>query len=132
MTKIGVVLLDQKNRYLVGEKLPKRPDFDKLFLSNMCRDKKLLCSTNTLIDLPMSITNHCASVTNIGTDDWEVNLGIKTFKEFPPDIFFISRTPKYEPIELGLADDKFFDINWLKANYNMIINHYNLEIWLIK
>lgn len=132
MTKIGVVLLDQKNRYLLGEQLPKRPDFDKLFLSNLCKDKKLLCSVNTLAELPTSITSTCASVTSVGTEDWEVNLGIKTFKEFPPDIFFVSRTPSYKPIEIGLANDKFFDINWLKANYNMIINHYNLEIWLIK
>lgn len=130
--KLGVVLLDQLNRYVVNERLPSRPDFDKEFLVNICKDRHILTSENTLKTLPKSITGIIRHLSIECETEYEVNLGIKTFKEFPPDIFFISRTPKYEPVQFRSKNDKYFDIEWLKANYDIVINHHNLEIWLKK
>lgn len=128
---IGVVLLDRLNRYLINGKIPERPDFDKEFLLSLVANKVCLASENTRKDLPKSLINSCLEITENGHLNWTVNLGIKTFKEFPPDIFFISRTP-YEPIMLRTKNDKYFDIEWLKSNYDIVISHHNLEIWIKK
>lgn len=130
--KIGVVLLDQLDRYIVNGKLPSRPDFDKEFLLNLVKNKKCIASDNTMQDLPPSIFNSVDSINAVEVTDYDVNLGIKTFKEYPPDIFFVSRTPKYEPVQFRSIHDKYFDISWLNTNYNIVISHYNLEIWLKK
>lgn len=129
---IGVVLLDRLNRYLINGKIPERPDFDKEFLLSLVANKVCLASENTRKDLPKSLINSCLEITENGHLNWNVNLGIKTFKEFPPDIFFISRTPPYEPIMLRTKNDKYFDIEWLKSNYDIVISHHNLEIWIKK
>ena len=129
---IGVVLLDRLNRYLINGKIPERPDFDKEFLLSLVANKVCLASENTRKDLPKSLINSCLEITENGHLNWNVNLGIKTFKEFPPDIFFISRTPPYEPIMLRIKNDKYFDIEWLKSNYDIVISHHNLEIWIKK
>ena len=131
-TTIGLVLLDQINRYMVNGEIPKRPDFDKTFLLNMVKNKVCLASENTIKDLPKSITNSCLEITENGYLNWEVNLGIKTFKEFPPDVFFISRSPVYEGNTSLYEQDKFFDMYWLETNYNRVISHHNLEIWIRK
>lgn len=131
-TTIGLVLLDQINRYMVNGEIPKRPDFDKTFLLNMVKNKVCLASENTIKDLPKSITNSCLEITENGYLNWEVNLGIKTFKEFPPDIFFISRSPVYEVNTSLHEQDKFFDMYWLETKYNRVISHHNLEIWIRK
>lgn len=131
-TTIGLVLLDQINRYMVNGEIPKRPDFDKEFLLNMVKNKLCLASENTIKDLPKSITNSCLEITENGYLNWEVNLGIKTFKEFPPDIFFISRSP-IDEVNLSLYEqDKFFDMYWVETIYNRVISHHNLEIWIRK
>lgn len=129
---IGVVLLDRLDRYLINGKLPERPDFDKDFLLRLVANKVCLASENTISELPKSITNSCLEITENGHLNWTVNLGIKTFKEFPPNIFFISRTPAYEPNMLRTNKDKYFDIEWLKSNYDIVISHHNLEIWIKK
>lgn len=129
---IGLVLLDRKDRYLVNGKIPVRPDFDKQFLLNMVSNKACLASINTINDLPDSIINSCLEITENGHLNWTVNLGIKTFKEFPPDIFFISRTPAYEPVQVKSKNDKYFDIEWLKSNYDIGISNHDLEIWIKK
>lgn len=131
-TTIGLVLLDQINRYMVNGEIPKRPDFDKEFLLNMVKNKLCLASENTIKDLPKSITNSCLEITENGYLNWEVNLGIKTFKEFPPDIFFISRSPMYEVNPSLYEQDKFFDMSWVETIYNRVISHHNLEIWIRK
>lgn len=130
-TTIGLVLLDQINRYMVNGEIPKRPDFDKALLLNMVKNKVCLSSENTIKDLPKSITNNCLEITENGYLNWEVNLGIKTFKEFPPDIFFISRSPIDEVLPTH-PKDKYFDIDWLNNLYNIVISHHNLEIWIRK
>lgn len=130
-TTIGLVLLDQLNRYMVDGKLPTRPAFDKDFLLKMVKNKVCLASTNTIKDLPKSITNSCLEITENGYLNWNVNLGIKTFKEFPPDVFFISRSPS----DIGVPKtdkDKYFDIDWLNNLYDIVISHHNLEIWIRK
>ena len=130
-TTIGLVLLDQLNRYMVDGKLPTRPAFDKDFLLNIVKNKVCLVSNNTIKDLPKSITNSCLEITENGYLNWTVNLGIKTFKEFPPDVFFISRTPS----DIGVPKtnkDKYFDIDWLNNLYDIVISHHNLEIWIRK
>lgn len=127
----GLVLLDRLDRYMVNGKLPERPTFDKKFLLSLVKDRVCLASKNTINDLPKSITNSCLEVTENGYLTWTVNLGIKTFKEFPPDVFFISRTPS----DIGLPrtdKDKYFDIDWLNNLYNIVISHHNLEIWIRK
>lgn len=130
--KFGIVLLDQLDRYIVNGRLPSRPDFDKDLLLALCNGRDCLASENTFKDLPGSVKNLVKSITTIANSEYEVNLGIKTFKEYPPDIFFISRTPRYEPVLFRTIKDKYFDINWLTTNYNIVINHHNLEIWLKK
>ena len=130
-TTIGVVLLDTENRYLVNGELPERPDFDKNFLLSLVKNKVCLASDATIKDLPKSITNSCLEITENGYLNWNVNLGIKTFKEFPPDIFFISRSPS--DILVPKTDkDKYFDIEWLNNLYDIVIAHNNLEIWIRK
>lgn len=127
----GLVLLDRLDRYMVNGKLPERPTFDKKFLLSLVKDRVCLASKNTINDLPKSITNSCLEVTENGYLTWTVNLGIKTFKEFPPDVFFISRTPS----DIGLPrtdKDKYFDIDWLNSLYDIVISHHNLEIWIRK
>lgn len=127
----GIVLLDRLNRYIVDGKLPERPDFDKKFLLSLVKDKLCLASANTIKDLPRSITTSTVEITENGYLNWTVNLGIKTFKEFPPDVFFISRTPS----DIGLPrtdKDKYFDIDWLNNLYDIVISHHNLEIWIRK
>lgn len=131
-TTIGLVLLDQINRYMVNGEIPKRPDFDKEFLLNMVKNKLCLASENTIKDLPKSITTSCLEITENGYLNWAVNLGIKTFKEFPPDIFFISRSPMYEFNPSLYEQDKFFDMYWVETIYNRVISHHNLEIWVKK
>lgn len=129
----GIVLLDRLNRYIVDGKLPERPDFDKKFLLSLVKDKVCLASANTLKDLPRSITTSTVEITEIGYLNWTVNLGIKTFKEFPPDVFFISRSPDTDCIGVPKSDkDKYFDIYWLNKLYDIVISHHNLEIWIRK
>lgn len=127
----GIVLLDRLNRYLVNGELPERPDFDKKFLLSLVKDRVCLASAATIKDLPKSITNSCLEITENGYLNWTVNLGIKTFKEFPPDVFFISRSPS--DIGAPKSDkDKYFDIEWLNNLYDIVISHHNLEIWIRK
>lgn len=130
-TTIGLVLLDIENRYLVNGELPERPDFDKEFLLSLVKNKVCLASESTIKDLPKSVTTSCLEITENGYLNWNVNLGIKTFKEFPPDIFFISRSTS----DIGVHEtdkDKYFDIDWLNNLYDIVISHHNLEIWIRK
>lgn len=129
----GIVLLDRLNRYIVDGTLPERPDFDKKFLLSLVKDRVCLVSANTLKDLPRSITTSTVEITENGYLNWTVNLGIKTFKEFPPDVFFISRSPNESSIGVPKTDkDKYFDIEWLNNLYDIVISHHNLEIWIRK
>ena len=128
---VGLVLLDSENRYMVNGELPERPDFDKTFLLSLVKDRVCLASENTIKDLPKSVTNSCLEITENGYLNWTVNLGIQTFKEFPPDVFFISRAPS--DIEVPTTDkDKYFDIYWLNNLYDIVIAYHNLEIWIRK
>ena len=130
-TTFGIVLLDRLNRYIVDGKLPERPDFDKKFLLSLVKDRVCLASANTIKDLPRSITTSTLEITENGYLNWTVNLGIKTFKEFPPDVFFISMSPS--DIDVPQTDkDKYFDIYWLNNVYDIVISHNNLEIWIRK
>lgn len=127
----GIVLLDRLNRYIVDGKLPERPDFDKKFLLSLVKNRVCLASANTLKDLPRSITTSTVEITENGYLNWTVNLGIKTFKQFPPDVFFISRSPA--DTDAPESDkDKYFDIYWLNTLYDIVISHHNLEIWIRK
>ena len=130
-TTFGIVLLDRLNRYIVNGKLPERPDFDKKFLLSLVKDRVCLASANTIKDLPRSITTSTVEITENGYLNWTVNLGIKTFKEFPPDVFFISRSPS-DTNAPESDKDKYFDIYWLNNLYDIVISHNNLEIWIRK
>lgn len=129
----GIVLLDRLNRYIVDGKLPERPDFDKKFLLSLVKDRVCLASANTIKDLPRSITTSTVEISENGYLNWTVNLGIKTFKEFPPDVFFISRAPDTSDISVPKSNkDKYFDIEWLNNFYDIVISHHNLEILIRK
>jgi len=128
----GIVLLDRLNRYIVDGKLPERPDFDKKFLLSLVKDRVCLASANTIKDLPRSINTSSVEITENGYLNWTVNLGIKTFKEFPPDVFFISRSPADAVIPIRNSEDRYFDIEWLNTLYDIVISHHNLEIWIRK
>lgn len=100
-TTTGIVLLSKDNFYLDAQgKLPARPSWDKTFLLAVCKDKKLLCSKNTLADLPPSIKKNAVSIieadskTAVSDNAWEVNLGIASFKLNIPHVFFVVRSDK--------------------------------------
>lgn len=54
--KIGMILLDKCGRYLVDNKLPARPDFDKVLLKSFLKNKKV--SSRAFLQLPESISKN--------------------------------------------------------------------------
>lgn len=88
--KIGMVLLDEKNNYVYNDgKLPGRPAFDKTLLLDMAKGRKILCSKNTLLNLPLSILEIGIFITD-PNEDYDLNWGIDTFKEIP-ELLMVTR-----------------------------------------
>lgn len=85
---IGIVLVDANSRYRDDDyNLPHRPLFDKELLISVTAGKDILCSPNTLHDLPCSLVRTANRVLEYGEPptDNTVNLGIRTFDQYPPD-----------------------------------------------
>lgn len=122
MSTIGIVLVSRDGYYLDSEgDLPERPKGDKKFLVNLVYNKIVLCSTNTLKDLPRSIYISAAGFTTDPTAKYDVNLGINTFKSAPPDIMLVVRSNKNIDMSCGVST-KFFRLDWLKTDYTRIGN----------
>lgn len=121
---IGVVLLSKDSYYLKHDgSLPDRPSYDKELLIHLCEDKRLLCSPNTLKSLPKSLLEVSKGVTINVTDDWEVNLGISTFKDAMPDTMYIVRSDK------DALSGKKFRTSCLDGHYLITEGLVGLEIW---
>jgi len=111
----GIVLLSADNFYLREDgSLPARPSWDKGFLLHLVKGKKILCSVNTFCGLPPSMLGIVSGWTTDPTDDWDVNLGISTFRTNPPDIMYVVRTDK-EVLHGKSFDMSFFDAYELLA-----------------
>lgn len=88
---VGSVLLS-KDGFYVGSKgeLPKRPNWDKTFIIELIRGKKVLCSKNTLVDLPKSILDSAYFTTNPNAE-YDINFGISSFR-YKPDLLIVVRS----------------------------------------
>lgn len=108
---VGIVLLSNDWYYISEEgKLPKRPSFDKELITEIARNKIILCSPNTHSTLPPSIKKSCLAITNNPESKWDVNFGIKTFSE-QCDVFIVIKSKE------DLKTGKLF-------NFERIINLY--------
>ena len=116
---IGIVLVS-KDWYYLDEngELPTRPSFDKDLLLGLCTGLDYICSDNTEKELPASLRQRLG----IKSLTPEINLGIKTFKEYPPDIFFVVKSKQ------ALHNGKKFDLKWLCNNYRSIYETTELMI----
>jgi len=82
--RIGALLLDGNDNYLINDRLPKRPEWDKGWLKYLCeRANGITYSVNTGKTLPK-----WAKKPGI---DWDLNLGIATIGE-DIDLLLISRS----------------------------------------
>jgi len=89
---VGVVLLSKNNVYVSNEgQLPKRPRWDKTFITDLIRGQRVLCSAATLKTLPQSILG-AGYFTTDATNDYDINFGIDTFKSAPVDMLFVVRS----------------------------------------
>lgn len=124
--KVAVLLLSANGCYTSfdGKTLPARPHFDKQLLLNVVRNRKITCSVNTYLALPPSIKNAVQSIAVAGVEDWEVNLGIKTFEQ-RAEIFIIVKSNEE-------MEGKFFRKQFLYDEYDLIYSNTEIEIWFIK
>jgi len=109
--KIAIVLLSKDGYYLgPNGELPKRPSWDKEFITLLAEGKTVLCSENTFKTLPPSIKKVAAGITTNPEDDWQVNFGIKTYNEISDYFLIITST---EDLDGG----KKFDMSRIRENY---------------
>ena len=82
--RVGALLLDQNDNYLVSGKLPTRPNWDKDWLKYLCECANgIIYSPSTAKDLPA-----WAKKPN---GDWDLNLGIATLAN-QPDLLLVTRS----------------------------------------
>lgn len=107
----GIVLLSQDGFYL-GElgQLPTRPVWDKEFITMLIKGKRVLCSQNTLKDLPKSLLS-VAYFTVDPKMDYDINFGIDTFKTGKPDQLIVVRSKQ------DLVAGKEFNLDGWTAVY---------------
>lgn len=125
---IGSVLLDNTYNFYLDEEgnLPNRPNWDKQFLIDLVWDKYIVCSDNTYNDLPTSIKKITTRLTK-EQDIYmlnHINLGIKTFKEYPPFMLYIVRS------EQVLTAGKRWQKDWLLNNYRLQNKIRGVELWI--
>jgi len=86
------MLLSKNNVYISNEgNLPKRPRWDKTFITDLIRGQRVLCSANTLKSLPASILG-AGYFTTDPTNDYDINFGVATFSSAPVDMLFVVRS----------------------------------------
>jgi hypothetical protein len=118
--KLGILLLNKNNVYLTSEnKLPKSPSWDKKFLKNLIKGKRVVCSRNTLLNLPKAITDIAYFTTNTNME-YDINFGIDTFKD-KVDLLLVVRGK-------GEEEGKQFNLD----DYNLILSKGGLELWTLK
>ena len=125
--KIGRVLIS-KDWYYVGEnwELPTwRPKWDKEFISELIRDKDVLCSPNTFKGLPKSIMNIANSFSYEDSDNWDINFWIWTFKS-ACDIFIIVHTTE------NLNKWSKFKMEYIEDMYDRIMYLNNISLYIKK
>ena len=82
--RIGALLLDQNDNYLIDNRLPERPEWDKTWLKYLCDNSSgIVYSPSTAKDLP--------NWAKKPSGDWDLNLGISTL-ESKPDLLLITRS----------------------------------------
>ena len=115
---IGLMLLSSDGFYIDNlGKLPKRPSWDKEFITKLIKGKRVLCSKATLDTLPKSILDAAYFTTNPDVE-YDINFGIDTFK-IKPDLLIVTRSNH----ELGQG--KLFRL----SDYNLVLNRNGLEIY---
>jgi hypothetical protein len=108
---IGILLLNQNNCYLIDNKIPPRPDFDKKFLVELCKGFNLMASENTYNSLPNSLLQ------NNFSDNYDIHLGINGINNV--DLLFIVRSQDNSEC------NKKFRFN----NFKNILKLSEFEIW---
>lgn len=116
---IGLILVSKNGKYLSNDgSLPVRPDWDKSFITDMIRNKIVLCSENTLKTIPPSMKKAASRWTTNMEEPYDINFGINTFKQ-TPDLLIMTvskeeikegpdfRTDSFKEI-LDLGEIKFF------------------------
>jgi len=121
---IGIILLSRDGFYLREDgSLPDRPAFDKTLLLHLVKNKVILCSMNTHRTLPGSVLNACKSVTTNETEEWDINLGILTFRTAPPDLMYVIRS------ELDMLSGKKFRDEFFKNYQPLTYENESLSIY---
>lgn len=91
--KIGCVLLSKDGYYVDKDgKLPTRPEGDKEFLIELCRNNNVICSKNTYSTLPKSLKAVCRDrdLFKAGAIQfYDINLGISTFSSRKPPCIIV-------------------------------------------
>lgn len=118
---IGVVLLSKDNYYEKNGKLPTRPKWDKEFITNLVKGRKVYASENTIKNLPKSILDICELT---DSKDYDINFWIASFKS-KPDMFIVIRSKE------DLNGWKKFHENYFDS-YNQIMDINNIEIYFLK
>ena len=113
--------------YYIWEKwqLPKRPKWDKEFITNLVKNRVVLMSKNTLADVPDSIAKNCESIVIHDTNLYDINFWIWTFKK-QSDMFIIIYSNE------NLWWGKEFKFNEINENYNLIMDINNICIYFNK
>ena len=89
---VGIMLLSSNDVYVSSTgALPKRPRWDKTFLTDLIQGQRILCSAETLKTLPESVLKKGYFTTD-PTNDYDINFGIKTFNTAPVDMLFVVRS----------------------------------------
>lgn len=111
---IGLILLDQQNKYVsAGGKLPARPAFDKNLLTSICDGKQLICTGNTLLDLPPSLKKN-----QISASKGDVALSPETIDKYA-DMIIVSRSME------TMKDGNTFRLD----KFERLVAIGSLEIW---
>lgn len=118
---LGLMILSKDGFYLsTDNKLPLRPAWDKKLLLDICRDKRVICSKATAMDLPPSLYRVATSVTNDVIDnEFDINLGVSTFKDYPVDLLLVTRSKSI------FTAGKAFNLE----DYICILKQGDLELW---
>jgi len=115
---IGLVLLSADGFYLSEfGTLPRRPLWDKEFITKVIKGKRVLCSYTTLATLPKSMLS-IAQFTTDTKAEYDVNFGIDTFK-VKPDLLIVSRSIK------NLHRGKRFDL----SEFDQVVQTEGLEMY---
>lgn len=122
--KIGTIIISNDNYYVSDNgKLPKRPSWDKKYITNLASNKVVLCSESTYKTIPPSIKKVAKKFTTNVNDSWEINFGIKTFNE-EMDCFIIIKSSE------NLNSGKYFDKSRIKKYMKKTIDLPDFEMWI--